>query len=61
LCTYVFIYLRPYDSFNDAVLSSNSIVSNVHNESGSIMDGANFKQHSNIGLKRLRSTKKPSR
>jgi len=28
LFTYVFIYLLPYD----AVMSSNSIVSNVHNE-----------------------------
>jgi len=58
---YLFIYLLPYDSFNDAAMSSNSIVSNVHSEFGSIMEGANFKQHSSIGLNRLRSTKKQSR
>ena len=37
---YLFIYLLPYGSFNGAVMSSNSIVSNVHNEFESIMEGA---------------------
>jgi hypothetical protein len=62
LFIYIFIYLFTlFDSFNDAVMSSNSIVSNVHNEFESIMEGANFKQHSRIGLKRLSSTMKTSR
>jgi hypothetical protein len=39
-------------------MSSNSIVSNVHNEFECIMEGTNFKKHSSIGLKRLSSTKK---